>query len=79
MVESLFLATVLAASLLESVAAEASPEQMSFTADRIAVDNVTKAAVASGHVVAVSAPYEVLAQAFGFTVENVLAKARELV
>ena len=57
MVESLFLATVLAASLLESVAAEASPEQMSFTADRIAVDNVTKAAVASGHVVAVKAPY----------------------
>ena len=26
-----------------------------------------------------SAPYKVLAQAFGFTVENVLAKARELV
>lgn len=57
MVESLFLATVFAASLLESVAAEASSEPMTFTADRVAVDNVTKAAVASGHVVAVKAPY----------------------
>lgn len=30
---------------------------MTFKADRVAVDNVTKAAVASGHVVAVSAPF----------------------
>ena len=38
--------------ILAAVAAEA----MTFTADRVAVDNVTKAAVATGHVVAVRKP-----------------------
>lgn len=32
-------------------------DKMTFTADRMAVDNVTKVAIASGHVHAVSAPY----------------------
>ena len=57
MMNALVLAAASAASLLGSVAEEARSREMSFTADRIAVDNVTKAAVASGHVVAVSAPY----------------------
>lgn len=57
MVSSLVFSAVFAASLLGSVAEEARVREMSFTADRIAADNVTKAAVASGHVVAVSAPY----------------------
>ena len=57
MVNTLVFATVLAASLLGSVAEEAKPRSLSFTADRIAADNVTKAVVASGNVVAVSAPY----------------------
>lgn len=57
MVNTLVFATVLAASLLGSVAEEAKSRSLSFTADRIAADNVTKAVVASGNVVAVSAPY----------------------
>ena len=57
MISSISLSAVFAASLLGSVAEEARSREMTFTADRIAVDNVTKAAVASGHVVAVSAPY----------------------
>ena len=51
----ILLSSLFAASLLGSVAEE--QRTMTFTADRIAVDNVTQAAVASGHVVAVSAPY----------------------
>ena len=56
---SIALSAVFAASsLLGDVAEETRVrETMSFTADRIAADNVTRAAVASGHVVAVSAPY----------------------
>ncbi len=57
MMNFLVFATLFAASLLDSVAEEGRSEAMTFTADRIAADNVTKAAVASGHVVAVSAPY----------------------
>ena len=57
MMNSLALASVFAASLLGSVAEESKSRTLSFTADRIAADNVTQAAVASGHVVAVSAPY----------------------
>ena len=57
MMNFLAFATVFAASLLDSVAEEGRSGTMAFTADRIAADNVTKAAVASGHVVAVSAPY----------------------
>ena len=52
---TLLLSSLFAASLLGSVAEE--QRTMTFKADRIAVDNVTQAAVASGHVVAVSAPY----------------------
>ena len=54
---TLFASVFAAASLLGDVSAERKPGEMTFTADRIAADNVTKAAVASGHVVAVSAPY----------------------
>ena len=52
---SLFAASLLAASLFGSAAEEA--DALTFTADHVAVDNVTKAAVATGHVVAVRKPY----------------------
>ena len=55
MTSLLALTPLFAASLLGAAAEEA--REMTFTADRVAVDNVTRAAVASGHVVAVSAPY----------------------
>jgi hypothetical protein len=57
MITSAIFASVFAASSLISAIADEKSGEMTFTADRIAVDNVTKAAVASGHVVAVSAPY----------------------
>ena len=45
-----------AASLSELAAETPLPGQMTFTADRIAADNVTKAVVATGHVVATVSP-----------------------
>ncbi len=58
MITSVFFASVFAAaSLIGDVVEKGKSGEMMFTADRIAADNVTKAAVASGHVVAVSAPY----------------------
>ena len=54
---ALFASVFAAASLIGDVADEGKSDEMTFTADHIAVDNVTKAAVATGHVVAVSKPY----------------------
>lgn len=52
---SMSFALISACVLMSAALAEEIPT-MTFTADRIAVDNVTKAAVATGHVVAVQSP-----------------------
>ena len=47
-------------------------QAMTFTADRIAADNVTRALSASGHIVAVSAPYTLRGESMERTADGTM-------